>query len=436
MLFPMHELATELENILKDTIIDRLLSELGHSLYFPKGIVAQSAEADEQASRYNATVGMATLQGKPISLPCMQTLVPSLESTEVFSYAPTAGIKNLRTLWKKELVEKNPDLAGSQLSLPLVTTGVTHGIALAADLFADSGDCVLIAEPFWDNYKLIFEVKKKAKLFTYPFFLGQRLNLEAVEEFLTALKSGKVILIFNFPHNPTGYSPTIEEAHALKEIILKSARRGLKLAVLVDDAYFGLFYEETTFKQSVFSLLANLHENILAIKLDGATKEDLSWGLRLGFITFASKDLQERHYQALEKKTMGALRSSVSNCPRLSQTMLIKAMTDPHYQAEKAEAFSLLKERYLAVKKILAPKSEGPLIPLPFNSGYFFTFQCKHLDAEKLRTHLLHERGIGTIAVSPRLLRIAYSSIDSDKIEDFFKELWQAAEYLAGKNAL
>src|SRR5574342_290188 len=50
--------------------------------------------------------------------------------------------------------------------------------------------------------------------------------------------------------------------------------------------------------------LANLHPRILAIKLDGATKEEFVWGFRTGFITFADGNSFEnaRVMTALEKK--------------------------------------------------------------------------------------------------------------------------------------
>ena len=37
----------------------RMLSDLGRKLYFPKGILTQSAEAKQKATRYNATIGEA-----------------------------------------------------------------------------------------------------------------------------------------------------------------------------------------------------------------------------------------------------------------------------------------------------------------------------------------------------------------------------------------
>ena len=61
----MNELAIELNEVLKTSLCYSLLSEEGKRLYFPKGIVAQAAEAGEKAKKYNATAGLATKAGQP-----------------------------------------------------------------------------------------------------------------------------------------------------------------------------------------------------------------------------------------------------------------------------------------------------------------------------------------------------------------------------------
>ena len=77
-------------------------------MYFPKGIVAQSAEAGEKAKRYNATVGLAQEKGEPFCLSDIySSFVPGvLSKKEIFSYAPGGGDKELRAMWKKAMVEK------------------------------------------------------------------------------------------------------------------------------------------------------------------------------------------------------------------------------------------------------------------------------------------------------------------------------------------
>jgi hypothetical protein len=45
-------------------------------MYFPKGIVSQSAEADERAYRFNATIGMAYEGGAPMILDSIRAGCP------------------------------------------------------------------------------------------------------------------------------------------------------------------------------------------------------------------------------------------------------------------------------------------------------------------------------------------------------------------------
>jgi aspartate/methionine/tyrosine aminotransferase len=426
----MNTLAVELNKTLKETVIFRLLSDFGKRCYFPKGIVSQSAEAKKYATRFNATVGMATLGGKPMHLNSLKVLIPDLPPEQIFSYAPTPGNPQLRKLWLDDMIRKNPSLAGQDTSLPLVVSGLTHGISVLADLFTGPGDCVLGPDMFWGNYSLIFEQRNRASISTFPFFNPQAgLNIEGLKDALNMVTGGKVILMLNFPNNPTGYSPTEWEARALVQLLKEQAQKGLNILCVVDDAYFGLFYEKETHKESLFASLASLHENILAVKVDGATKEELVWGFRVGFLTFASPNIKTGEYDALISKVMGAVRASISNSNNLTQNLLLRAMQSPDHIEEKKAALAILKERYLKVREIVERLSPGSkLEPLPFNSGYFMTFRLGGSGTEKLRKKLLMEQGIGTISIQDKYLRVAYSSVDLHHLEELFKIIFKTAE--------
>lgn len=429
----MNTLAVELNKTLEETVIFRLLSDFGKRFYFPKGIVSQSAEARKYATRFNATIGMATLGGKPMHLNSLKELIPDLPPEQIFSYAPTPGNPQLRELWLDDMIRKNPSLAGQNTSLPLVVSGLTHGISVLADLFAGPGDCVLVPDMFWGNYRLIFEERNRASISTFPFYNPQAgLNIEGLKDALNRIAGGKVILMLNFPNNPTGYSPTEWEARALVQLLKEQARKGLNILCVSDDAYFGLFYEKETHKESLFASLASLHENILAVKVDGATKEELVWGFRVGFLTFASPNIKTVEYDALDRKVMGAVRASISNSNNLTQNLLLRAMQSPDHREEKKAALAILKERYLKVKEITERLSSGSkLEPLPFNSGYFMTFRFEGSSTEKLRKKLLMEQGIGTISIQDRYLRVAYSSVDLHHLEELFEIIFKTAEELS-----
>ncbi len=422
----MNPLAEELNRDLESGLIAELLSDFGRRFYFPKGIVSQSGEAKEKAHRLNATIGMATEGGQPLHLPMIMECIRGLEPKEIFSYAPTAGVPELRKLWKEEILRKNPTLKGKKTSLPLVVSGLTHGISIMADLFADPGDRVIVPDMFWGNYRLIFEERREARVVTFAFFDDRGgFNLSALQGALEG--ADKAILILNFPNNPTGYSPSKREAEQLVRVLADQARKGSRLLVLCDDAYFGLFYEQDTCKQSLFAQLADLHENLLAVKIDGATKEDLAWGFRLGFITFAAKGLEDPHYNALGRKLMGAVRSSVSNSNHLGQSLLIRALESDTFQDELKRSFDTMQIRYRKVRELVR---DSKLRALPFNSGYFMTFILEGGGTEALRQTLLNDYGIGTISIQDQYLRVAYSSVDVDRLEELYNAIYEAADRL------
>lgn len=427
----MNTLAEELNQVLEGTTALTLLSDFGKRFYFPKGIAAQSAEAKTKAKKFNATIGMAFENREPIELPSIQKYLTGLSKTEAVAYAPTGGENELRTLWKQEICRKNPGINEDEISMPVVVPGLTNGIAQIADLFVEAGDNIVVPDMFWGNYRLIFEGRKEASLSGFPFFNDKGgLNISGFEKTMReSSRNNKIILIVNFPNNPTGYSPTKAEAAELQKTIIGLAEEGHQILAIMDDAYFGLFYEEDTYKQSLFSVLYNAHENILAVKMDGATKEDFVWGFRLGFVTFGSKGMTQNHYNALNKKLTGAVRSSVSNCSRPAQSIIKRALRDPEHDKVKKEYFEILKERYEKVREILnnAP-ANTPLRPMPFNSGYFMAFTVPGGKAEELRTKLLDGEQIGTISIQGDYLRVAFSSIDIGDLEELYAAIYTAAE--------
>lgn len=430
----MHPLAVELNRALEGTVAGELLSDLGRRLYFPKGIVAQSAEAKKLAKRMNATIGIAYKAGRPMYLGSIRNLLDKLEPEEIFPYAPTQGIEPLREFWKQELLRKNPDLAGADFSTPLVVPGLTAGIATLADLFAGPGVPVVLPDLQWDNYPLVFETRREARMRTFPLYRGDGFNVAGMADALRdAAREGRAVLLLNFPNNPTGYSPTKAEAEAIVAAVAEVARGGARILAITDDAYFGLFYEPETFTQSLFARFCALHENVLAAKVDGSTKEDLTWGFRTGFVTLGAKGLGAAHYEALTRKLMGAVRSSVSNSSVLAQSVVLRAVKSPGYEREKREAYETLRERYAKTKALLAGRPREVLEPLPFNSGYFMSFRLVRGKAEELRKELLTRDGVGTIAIDERILRVAFSSVDLDDLGALFDVIYAAAGRIAAR---
>jgi aspartate/methionine/tyrosine aminotransferase len=425
----MDDLAVELNRILEGTAAWRLLSDFGKRMYFPRGIIAQSGEAKKAASKANGTIGMAFSNGKPMLLPGFKRYMPDFEPEETVAYAPTAGNEKLRELWKNMILRKNPSLDANRISLPVLTPGITAGISYTAELFLNAGQTILSADPAWDNYRLIFEERCGGVLHGIPVFdNGGQLDIPKIRAaILQEAKTGSVRIIFNFPNNPSGYSPTNAETAALVACV-EEAAGSADVLVICDDAYFGFFYEDSVCRESIFSRLAGLNERVIAVKTDGPTKEDYSWGFRLAMVTIGSKGLGPEHFDALVTKLTGAIRSSVSCSNTFAQSLFLKVYGDETTHQQKAAFFDTLKERYEAVKQFTRTHKDHPrLSPLPFNSGYFMCLRCTGLDAGKLRRRLLEKHGIGTVSFGSEYLRVAFSSIETDIIPEVFGAIYDTA---------
>ncbi len=414
-----------------------MLSALGRRLYFPKGILTQSAEAKAKAHRSNATIGIATEGGGPMYLASMAAHLVDVEPAEAFPYAPPAGQPVLRERWRDKMLAENPSLQGKRFGLPVVTSALTHGLSLAGDLFVDPGDCLVLPDKLWGNYRLTFEVRLGGRIATYPFYAGDGFDCEAFAKALREQGESheKLLVLLNFPNNPTGYMPTAEEGAAIASALEEQAQRGTRLVVLLDDAYFGLFYHlgRPSMTESLFGPLTNRHPNLLAVRLDGATKELFVWGLRCGFFTTGPgrPDSADEVASILEAKLKGAIRGGISNVPQLSQSLVAKALAAPAIDAERQQKADTLRVRAERVFEVAnAPRFRESWSVYPFNSGYFMCVAVEGVEAEKVRLHLLDRYGIGVISTGPTDLRIAFSCLEVDDIEPLFEALHRAIQEL------
>ncbi|HPA13876.1 MAG TPA: aminotransferase class I/II-fold pyridoxal phosphate-dependent enzyme [Desulfobacterales bacterium] len=437
----MDPIAEQLNQIIKkeNPYIIEMLSDIGKNLFFPKGILIQSAEASKRAHRLNATIGIATEQGEIMCFPSVMEKMEGIRPEEALTYASSFGLPALRKIWQDSMFQKNPSLKNKAISLPVVTCGITHAVDVFGDLWVDPGDVIILPEMIWANYKMILNLRKGARISQYKMFTKDRgFNLSAFEELIKkeAQRNDKIIVLLNFPHNPTGYTVAENEGKRIVEILTGFAENGTNLVVLTDDAYFGLFYEKESLQESLFALLCNRHPRLLAVKVDGATKENFAWGLRVGFITYgcSTEGDPSSVYEALEKKTAGCVRGSVSNASHLGQSIVLRSMQDEKYPNEKQEKFGILKKRAMRLRQVLQdPKYKDAWDVYPFNSGYFLCIRLKSVDAEKLRAHVLEKYGVGLISLGKENIRIAFSCLEESDIRILFDIILQGVEDL--KNA-
>ena len=404
-------------------------SKLGENIILPQDVLIQSKETAAIPGAINATIGIATSNKKAMALPSINKVITEINNSEYLPYSPTPGLPKMRELWKEKILADNPSINKDFLSLPMVTTGITQGIDIAANLFSESGDALLLPNLFWQNYAQIYTIKLGNKIYKYnQFDENNEFSITNFKETLYSIKEDKISLILNFPNNPTGYTPSDVELNSLVDVISTYAKenKNKQLIIVSDDAYFGLFFEKnhkTPTLSATYKLAEN--ENCLIVKLDGITKEFYSWGLRVGFITYYTKNDELR--KILLEKTQGYLRSTTSSPSNLSQQIAVRLLDNKQSLEEKEINDKIIEERYNELKQAISKEQLDQLVRvLPFNSGYFFTIKLpSNINAHEFRLKFLNEYKYGVYSMDDEHIRIAFSCLDKELIPELINKFKQ-----------
>ena len=404
-------------------------SKLGENIILPQDVLIQSKETAAIPGAINATIGIATSNKKAMALPSINKVITEINNSEYLPYSPTPGLPKMRELWKEKILADNPSINKDYLSLPMVTTGITQGIDIAANLFSESGDALLLPNLFWQNYAQIYTIKLGNKIYKYnQCDENNEFSISNFKETLYSIKEDKISLILNFPNNPTGYTPSDAELNSLVDVISTYAKenKNKQLIIVSDDAYFGLFFEKnhkTPTLSATYKLAEN--ENCLIVKLDGITKEFYSWGLRVGFITYYTKNDELR--KILLEKTQGYLRSTTSSPSNLSQQIAVRLLDNKQSLEEKEINDKIIEERYNELKQAISKEQLDQLVRvLPFNSGYFFTIKLpSNINAHEFRLKFLNEYKYGVYSMDDEHIRIAFSCLDKELIPELINKFKQ-----------
>ena len=401
------------------TAIFKALSPLGRRTFFPRDIPWQASQA--RGKTYNGTIGVFTDgRGHAVPLPAMVSAytLAAEDRNRAFLYSPMAGIPELRERWRVWQRESRPNSIPS--SLPFVTIGLAHGLSMVADLFGGEGKAVAVGAPFWGNYRQCFSMRTGAQIRTAPSYRDGRYNPQVIAEALDGLPPGEpAIALLNFPSNPGGYSPTDEEREQLKASLVAVADQR-PLIVVSDDAYIGLSFGKGISGESLFWDLIGAHEQLIPIKIDGATKEFFFFGGRVGFLTFGISPESEV-MEALESKMQSLSRSTIGSPVAASQMVLLQALRSGGMRDEVAQVREIARERYEVTWPLLEKLDPDFLRPMPFNSGFFVLLEIPDtldITAEEARVHLLERFDTGVVSLGDRFLRLAICSVSKEAIPE------------------
>ena len=400
------------------------LSPVGREAIYPADIPFQAAQARD--AEFNATIGQITDgMGTVLQLAAVTKQLSGLSDKQrnaSLLYSPIGGFDELRTLWsRRERASSGQSAADTPAtSRPLITAGLTHALALAADLFGGPGRAVLIPDPCWGNYNQVFGLRTGSRMIRYPIYDDGAFDPRGVLVARDQLVDDEVVTVMlNYPSNPGGYMPTVSERRALVAALVELAQERPVVAIC-DDAYAGLVFDDEVPAQSLFWDLLDQHEQLTPIRGSGATKEFLLFGARVGFLTFPFADPRPA-MQALDSKLRCLLRASIGSPVALAQQLLLQALRTTDAEQQVQEHIAVLRQRFESMRAALRVAEEGASGRwrlLPANAGAFQLLELADgLDSEQIRQRLLKEHSTGVVAIAPRYLRLAFCSVGLEQIE-------------------
>ena len=187
-------------------------------------------------------------------------------------YAPGPGVPALRqAIARHQLrhygLELDPD------TQVVVTTGCTEGIAAALLGLVDTGDEVVVLEPYYDSYTAMIAmaggVRRPVTLRAPEFRLDP-------DELRAAVTPRTRFVLLNSPHNPTGTVLTRPELQAVADVAIEH-----DLVVITDEVYEHLVYDDH--EHVPLATLPGMFERTLTLSSAGKSYSFTGW--KVGWAT-------------------------------------------------------------------------------------------------------------------------------------------------------
>jgi aspartate aminotransferase len=221
---------------------------------------------------YHLNIGQPDIETPPQILDAVRN-----SDFKILEYSHSAGNESYR----KKLVEYyrsvNINVDHNEI---IITTGGSEAILFGFMSCLDTGDEVIIPQPFYANYNG-FAVTAGVTVKPITSSIETGFALPPIEEFEKLITpKTKAIVICN-PNNPTGYLYSREELEVLKNIILKH-----NLYLFSDEAYREFCYEGEHFSAMQ---LEGAENNV--VLMDTISKRYSACGARIGALVTHNKDV-------------------------------------------------------------------------------------------------------------------------------------------------
>ncbi len=232
----------------------------------------------EQAYKEGKTVYHLNIGQPDIKTPEIALDAVRVHSLDILAYTRSEGSEGYR---KKiaEYYAKN-DIHVSHRDI-IVTTGGSEALLFAFGSIMDSGDEIIIPEPFYANYNG-FSTASDIKVVPVISKIEDNFALPAIAEFEKLITDKtKAILICN-PGNPTGYLYSKTEIKQLADLVKKH-----DLFLIADEVYREFVYDGNEF----YSIMQEEGLEDYAIMIDSVSKRYSMCGARIGYFVSRNKEV-------------------------------------------------------------------------------------------------------------------------------------------------
>ena len=336
-------------------------------------LVPFAEKAKKQGKKvYHLNIGQPDIETPKVALNAIRNF-----SEKVVEYSHSAGLESYRKGLAHYYQDLGIDISHDDL---MVTTGGSEALLFALNSCLDTGDEIIIPEPFYANYNG-FSISAGVKVKPITTSIDNGFALPKIEEFEKLITSKtKAILICN-PGNPTGYLYSKKELETLRDIVIKH-----DLFLIADEVYREFAYDGN--KHYSILNLEGLERN--SVVIDSTSKRYSMCGIRIGCIVSKNKEVMStalKFAQArLSPPTFGQIAGEAALCTPLSY-------------------FDEVSNEYISRRDLLIEglnKIDGVVCPKP-KGAFYAIAQLPVDDADKFAQWLLEEFDLNgeTVMVAP-----------------------------------
>ena len=286
---------------------------------------------------YHLNIGQPDIASPKVALKAINDY-----NDNIVEYSHSSGLLSYRIGLSKYYNRLGVDITQDNI---MITTGGSEALLFALNACLDSGDEIIIPEPFYANYNG-FAISAGVKVKPISTSIENGFSLPPIEKFEDLVnEKTKAILICN-PGNPTGYLYTKEELEILKKIVVKH-----DLFLIADEVYREFTYDG----KKHYSILSLDGIDNHTIVIDSTSKRYSMCGIRIGCIV--SKNLKV--LSAVLKFAQARL-----SPPTFGQVAGEAALSTPNeYFIEVIKEYeqrrNLLVERLNSIEGVFCPKPSG-----------------------------------------------------------------------------